>query len=278
MNVFDIQLNEISYQPGSQIEGTLKILKGGGLALKDVEFKVEGKELTTIAKNENYTDPKSNTTQTRSVTYREENKFFYLDLSSFIFNAKDTGNQIYEIPFNFVLPEMVMSSYHGTNVIISYEVTALWHNRWSGDEKQITSFSVVPPLNVSNSGKINAVGSNNKGVQIILNLEKQSYRRGDSITGICKISYPNHKVRSVSFLLIGTEKAFAQGQSESITKEYKQPINLDKDKDIDINFMIPLEIPFSYAGKLSENSYVVDLKADIAFSSDVHAKEDIFTF
>jgi len=204
--------------------------------------------------------------------------FFNLDLSPFIFDAKDIDNRLYEIPFNFVLPDMLLSSYHGTNANISYEVTALWHNRWSNDEKQITSFSVVPSLNVSNSGKINVGGSNNKGVQISLNLENQSYKRGDSITGIAKILDPNNKVRSISFFLIGTEKTFAQGQSEDIAKEYKQSLNLDKDKDININFMIPLEIPFSYTGKLSGYSYMVDLKADIAFSADVHAKADIFIF
>lgn len=170
-----------------------------------------------------------------------------------------------------------MPSYHGTNVNISYEITSIWH-RWSNDEKQMFTFSVVPQLNLSNSSKINTSGSNNKGVRIILNLEDQSYKRAGSITGLARVTDPNDKIRSLSFLLIGTEKTFAQGQSEFIIKEHKQSLDLVKERDINIDLKIPADIPFSYVGKLSEYSYVVDLKADIAFAADVHAKENVFIY
>ncbi len=106
-------------------------------------------------------------------------------------------------------------------------------------------------------------------------LENQSYKKGVSIRGVAKILDPNKKIRSLSFILIGTEKALAQGQSESVAKEYGQNLNLVRDKDIYINFMIPSDLSFSFVGKLSEYSYVVDLKADIALSADIHAKADI---
>ena len=112
MNVFKIQLNETTYKTGSQVSGTLKILGGGGLSLRDVSINVEGKESTTIIKNEDFTNPNSLTAQTRSVTYSEENKFFHLDLSHFIFNAHDIGEQFYEIPFNFVLPDTLLPTFH----------------------------------------------------------------------------------------------------------------------------------------------------------------------
>lgn len=227
MNGFNIQLNETTYKIGSQVNGVLKILKGGGLSLRDVSINVEGKESTTIIKNENFTNPNSHTSQTRSVTYREENKFFHLDLSQFIFDAKEIGEQFYEIPFNFILPDTLLPTFQSTNVDISYELTAIWQKKWAGDEKQTTNFLVVPSANMPNSQKISVSESNNKGIQISLDLEKQAYKKGESITGIAKISDPNKKIRSLSFILIGTEKALAQGQSESNSKEHEQKLNLD---------------------------------------------------
>jgi len=126
VNVFNIQLNETTYKTGSQVNGVLKILRGGGLSLRDVSINVEGKESTTIIKSENFTNPNSHSTQTRPVTYSEENKFFNLDLSQFIFNAKEIGEQFYEIPFNFILPDTLLPTFHSTNANISYELTAIW--------------------------------------------------------------------------------------------------------------------------------------------------------
>lgn len=275
MNVFDIQTNETTYKPGSQVSGTIKILRGGGLSLRDISIKVEGKESTIIIKNEQFTTPDSHTNQTRPVTYTEENAFYHLDLSQFVFNAHDTNEQFYEIPFNFILPELSLPTFHSNNVDISYEITAIWERKWSGDEKQTASFLVVPSMNVSNYQQIKVSGSNNKGIQIGLDLERQAYSRRESIKGIAKILDPNKKIRSLSFILIGTEKALAKGQSESISKVQEQKLRLDLEKDIDINFVIPQDIPFSFTGKLSAYSYEVDLKGDIALSSDIHAKAGI---
>ena len=75
--------------------------------------------------------------------------------------------------------------------------------------------------------------------------------------------------------MIGTEKALAQGQSESNSKEHEQKLDLVLEKDITISFTIPSEISFSFNGKLSQYSYEADLKADIALAADIHAKTGI---
>src|SRR6187401_2985887 len=106
MNVFTIHTNETTYKPGSQVNGTIKIQKGGGVSLRDISIKVEGKESTNIIKNEDSTFSDSSTSQTIAVTYTEENVFFHLDLSQFVFNADDKNEQFYETPFNFILPNM----------------------------------------------------------------------------------------------------------------------------------------------------------------------------
>ena len=51
-NVFKIQNNETTYKPGSQLKGPIKILRGGGLSLRDISIKVQGKESTIIIKKE----------------------------------------------------------------------------------------------------------------------------------------------------------------------------------------------------------------------------------
>ena len=207
MNGFKIQNNEFTYKPGSQVSGTMKILRGGGLSLRDISMKVEGKESTIVIKNEQFTTTDSHINQTRPVTYTEDNIFFHLDLSQFVFGTRDMNEQFYEIPFNFILPNISLPTFHSNNVNISYEITAIWERKWSSDEKQTGSFLVVPSVNISNPRQIKVSESNNKGIQISLYIEKQTYRRGESLKGIAKISDPNKKIRSLSFLLIGTEKA-----------------------------------------------------------------------
>jgi hypothetical protein len=276
MNVFHIQFNETTYKVGSEVKGALKILKGGGLSLRDIELWVEGKESTTITKHENSTDPDSPTTQPRSVTYNEENKFLNLDLSSFIFEAQDQGGQFYEVPFHFNLSDAYPPTYKSKNVKISYELTALWKNRWTGGDKQTATFTVIPSTIMSEPSKLTAIGSNDKGIQITLNLDKQSFKKGEFITGTAKVLDPNNKIRSLSFILIGTEKVLAQGQSESIVNENESKLNAVEGQDAtNINFRIPLEIPFSFQGSLVGYTYEGDLKADIAFSADVHAKVNL---
>ena len=73
--------------------------------------------------------PDTHTNQTGSVNYTEENAFFDLDLSQFVFNAYKVNEQSYEIPFNFILPEMSLPTFHSNNVIISYEITAIWERK-----------------------------------------------------------------------------------------------------------------------------------------------------
>ena len=172
MNVFKIQINETTYKPGSRVNGTIKILRGGGLSLRDISIKVEGKESTIVIKNEQFTTPDAHTNQTRPVTYTEENAFFHLDLSQFVFNAHEVNEQFYDIPFNFILPEMSLPTFHSNNINITYEITAIWERKWSSDEKQTANFLVVPSVNISNPQQIKVSGSNNKGIQISLDLER----------------------------------------------------------------------------------------------------------
>ena len=110
-------------------------------------------------------------------------------------------------------------------------------------------------MNISNPRQIKAIGSYNKGIQISLDLERQAYSRGESIKGIAKILDINKKIRSLSFFLIGTEKALSKGQSESISKVQEQKLTLDLENDIDLDFMISQDRPFSFTGKISEYSY-----------------------
>jgi len=124
-NGFKIHNYEATYKPESQVCGTIKILKGDGLSLRDISIKVEVKESTIIIKNGQFTTPTSHTNQTRSVTYTEENAFFHLDPSQFVFNAYDMNEQFYEIPFNFTLPDMSLPTFHSNNINISYEITAI---------------------------------------------------------------------------------------------------------------------------------------------------------
>jgi hypothetical protein len=102
VKVFNIQINAITYNAGSQVNGALKILRGGGISLRDLSIKVEDKGSTIIIKNEQFTTQDSHTNQTRPVTYTEESVFFYLDLSEFVFNADDMNEQFYDFLFNFI--------------------------------------------------------------------------------------------------------------------------------------------------------------------------------
>ncbi len=78
------------------------------------------------------------------------------------------------------MPDTLLSTFHSSNVNVSYDITAMWKKRWGSDEKQTAIFSVVPSMNMTNSHRINVSGTNNKGILISIDLENQSYE-----TGIC---------------------------------------------------------------------------------------------
>ena len=105
---------------------------------------------------------------------------------------------------------MSLPTFNSNNVNIAYEITEIWERRWSDDENQTATFLVVPSVDFSNPQHIKVSRSYSKGIQISLDLERQAYSRAESIKGIAKI-LDIKKNRSLSFFLIGTERAVAKG-------------------------------------------------------------------
>jgi hypothetical protein len=87
-------------------------------------------------------------------------------------------------------------------------------------------------------------------------------------------------VRGLEIVLSGIEHAFAQGHERvSRIEKYEKKIDLDRNGDNDFDdYTIPFEFPIpnnvfqSYTGKYSEYFWGLEVKLNIAWSSDINAR------
>jgi hypothetical protein len=113
------------------------------------------------------------------------------------------------------------------------------------------------------------------------------YSPGDTIKGELAILLPpnqegknKNKIREMKITLNGIEHAFAQGlQRVSTIEKYEKKIELDVNRNgennadnISFEFQIPKDINQSYIGEYSEYFWGLEIKLNIAWSSDVKAR------
>jgi hypothetical protein len=116
------------------------------------------------------------------------------------------------------------------------------------------------------------------GMQI--ELDKNTFRAGDDITGRITIKNPTQKIiRKVKVLLRAKEYANAQGHTRYITLK-KHKFRIEKENIIEgvpSPFIIPIPrtVKTSYHGILSRCEWFLEFQVDIALGFDVKVKHKI---
>src|SRR5215218_9525757 len=225
-----LNLEKSQYHGGKKVKGNLTITSNKDTVSRAFKFIAEGKEETKITVSEPYSSSSSSSSsysnEYRNVTYTSSNVFFFQDLSDFlkdnslmdIEKARDDKDIVIkkgkiEVPFEFIIPDNILSSYNGKNAWIKYSVKATIDKKMKMDVNSSINFEVISQYdNNSNISRPISV-STFKGnyLELKLDLDKSVYNAGDTIRGTINVSKlnPNIDIRGIEIILIATEKATA---------------------------------------------------------------------
>lgn len=305
-----LTIDKAKYQAGETVKGKLVVSIDNKKDINARSFRIisEGEEKTKVTVNEpstSYDDKGNSTSSSHSVTYHDSDIFFSTNLEHFLSKSSnpslisntDNGITIHkgstEMPFEFLLPNNILSSYNGRNASITYEIKATIDKKLRSDINSSISFDVVTikeeEKNNNNNSTIYASDKNRKtGLYIILDLANNTYKIGDTIEGAIFIGKPNSNsnsnlnstktetttIRGIKIKLIATEYATAHGRNvttmiQSIDNEI---LNWKENEKTPFKIKIPETIiTKSYRSKLSKLYWEVKANVDIPMDKDLNA-------
>jgi len=289
-----LNLEKSQYYNGEKVKGNLTITSNKDIVSRAFKLITEGKEETKITVSEPYSGSSSSSSysnEQRNVTYTSSNVFFFQDLFDFLKNnslidikkARDGKDIVIrkgktDVPFEFIIPDNILSSYNGKNAWIKYSVKATIDKKMRMDVNSSINFEVISSQYDNNSNisrPISVSTFKTNDLVLKLDLDKSVYNAGDKIRGTINISKlnPDIDIRGIETILIATEKATASSRIVASTMyENKYKITDWKEKqDCPFEIDIPGDVIKSYRGRYSEIIWEIKAKVDLPLSQDLNA-------
>jgi hypothetical protein len=287
-------LEKSQYYNGEKVKGYLTITSNKDIVSRAFKLITKGKEETKITVSEPYSGSSSSSSysnEQRNVTYTSSNVFFFQDLFDFIKNnslidikkVRDGKDIVIrkgkiDVPFEFIIPDNILSSYNGKNAWIKYSVKATIDKKMRMDVNSSINFEVISSQYDNNSNisrPISVSTFKTNDLVLKLDLDKSVYNAGDKIRGTINISKlnPDIDIRGIETILIATEKATASSRIVASTMyENKYKITDWKEKqDCPFEIDIPGDVIKSYRGRYSEIIWEIKAKVDLPLSQDLNA-------
>jgi len=289
-----LNLEKSQYYNGEKVKGNLTITSNKDIVSRAFKLITEGKEETKITVSEPYSGSSSSSSYSnehRNVTYTSSNVFFFQDLFDFLKNnslinikkARDGKDIVIrkgkiDVPFEFIIPDNILSSYNGKNAWIKYSVKATIDKKMRMDVNSSINFEVISSQYDNNSNisrPISVSTFKTNDLVIKLDLDKSVYNAGDKIRGTINISKlnPDIDIRGIETILIATEKATASSRIVASTmyeNKYKITDWTEK-QDCPFEIDIPGDVIKSYRGRYSEIIWEIKAKVDLPLSQDLNA-------
>jgi len=289
-----LNLEKSQYYNGEKVKGNLTITSNKDIVSRAFKLITKGKEETKITVSEPYSGSSSSSSysnEQRNVTYTSSNVFFFQDLFDFLKNnslidikkVRDGKDIVIrkgkiDVPFEFIIPDNILSSYNGKNAWIKYSVKATIDKKMRMDVNSSINFEVISSQYDNNSNisrPISVSTFKTNDLVLKLDLDKSVYNAGDKIRGTINISKlnPDIDIRRIETILIATEKATASSRIVASTMyENKYKITDWKEKqDCPFEIDIPGDVIKSYRGRYSEIIWEIKAKVDLPLSQDLNA-------
>jgi len=289
-----LNLEKSQYYNGEKVKGNLTITSNKDIVSRAFKLITKGKEETKITVSEPYSGSSSSSSysnEQRNVTYTSSNVFFFQDLFDFLKNnslinikkARDGKDIVIrkgkiDVPFEFIIPDNILSSYNGKNAWIKYSVKATIDKKMRMDVNSSINFEVISSQYDNNSNisrPISVSTFKTNDLVLKLDLDKSVYNAGDKIRGTINISKlnPDIDIRGIETILIATEKATASSRIVASTMyENKYKITDWKEKqDCPIEIDIPRDVIKSYRRRYSEIRWEIKAKVDLHLRQDLNA-------
>src|SRR6476620_3702263 len=289
-----LNLEKSQYYNGEKVKGNLTITSNKDIVSRAFKLITKGKEETKITVSEPYSGSSSSSSysnEQRNVTYTSSNVFFFQDLFDFLKNnslinikkARDGKDIVIrkgkiDFPFEFIIPDNILSSYNGKNAWIKYSVKATIDKKMRMDVNSSINFEVISSQYDNNSHisrPISVSTFKTNDLVLKLDLDKSVYNAGDKIRGTINISKlnPDIDIRGIETILIATEKATESSRIVASTM-YKNKYKITdwKEKqDCPFEINIPEDVIKSYRGRYSEIIWEIKAKIDLPLSQDLNA-------
>ena len=228
-----LNLEKSQYYNGEKVKGNLTITSNKDIVSRAFKLITKGKEETKITVSEPYSGSSSSSSysnEQRNVTYTSSNVFFFQDLFDFLKNnslidikkVRDGKDIVIrkgkiDVPFEFIIPDNILSSYNGKNAWIKYSVKATIDKKMRMDVNSSINFEVISSQYDNNSNisrPISVSTFKTNDLVLKLDLDKSVYNAGDKIRGTINISKlnPDIDIRRIETILIATEKATASSR------------------------------------------------------------------
>ena len=289
-----LNLEKSQYYNGEKVKGNLTITSNKDIVSRAFKLITKGKEETKITVSEPYSGSSSSSSysnEQRNVTYTSSNVFFFQDLFDFLKNnslidikkVRDGKDIVIrkgkiDVPFEFIIPDNILSSYNGKNAWIKYSVKATIDKKMRMDVNSSINFEVISSQYDNNSNisrPISVSTFKTNDLVLKLDLDKSVYNAGDKIRGTINISKlnPDIDIRGIETILMATEKATASSRIVASTMyENKYKITDWKEKqDCPFEIDIPGDVIKSYRGRYSEIIWEIKAKVDLPLSQDLNA-------
>ena len=289
-----LNLEKSQYYNGEKVKGNLTITSNKDIVSRAFKLITKGKEETKITVSEPYSGSSSSSSYSneyRNVTYTSSNVFFFQDLFDFLKNnslidikkVRDGKDIVIrkgkiDVPFEFIIPDNILSSYNGKNAWIKYSVKATIDKKMRMDVNSSINFEVIScqydnNSNISRPISVSTFKTND--LVLKLDLDKSVYNAGDKIRGTINISKlnPDIDIRGIETILIATEKATASSRIVASTmyeNKYKITDWTEK-QDCPFEIDIPGDVIKSYRGRYSEIIWEIKAKVDLPLSQDLNA-------
>ena len=289
-----LNLEKSQYYNGEKVKGNLTITSNKDIVSRAFKLITKGKEETKITVSEPYSGSSSSSSysnEQRNVTYTSSNVFFFQDLFDFLKNnslidikkVRDGKDIVIrkgkiDVPFEFIIPDNILSSYNGKNAWIKYSVKATIDKKMRMDVNSSINFEVISSQYDNNSNisrPISVSTFKTNDLVLKLDLDKSVYNAGDKIRGTINISKlnPDIDIRGIETILIATEKATASSRIVASTmyeNKYKI-IDWKEKQDCPFEIDIPGDVIKSYRGRYSEIIWEIKAKVDLPLSQDLNA-------
>jgi hypothetical protein len=214
--------------------------------------------------------PTPTTTRTETETLQESDTFFMKDV--------ELSSSTSPVSFDLELPSDARNSYQGKYAWITYEVQAI-ADRWGPfDPAKEVGFNVVNPGQAQTSGTKVSFNKEADGMQVTIELQKDAFSSGETITGNITIKNPGRKeIKTAEIILKGIEVANAQNASRTTNlEEYKKNINWNEGGTASFDMQIPKESRKSYSGKYFRYYWEFEVHINLGFwSQDIHVNRVI---
>jgi hypothetical protein len=272
-----ISVNQPYYHPGDIIQGVVHVECPKRQKVRSIVLEAVGYERTRIVESHGVGKHR------HTHTYISQNSMHQFAVT--LLGECELEPGAYDYPFEYVLPQQLLPTYHGFDAVVAYTVTAnVDIPMWFDANQTIETIVVIPRCDVTLQ-KVPAsfatpTANDPTKPGFMVTLARTMFLAGERIKGNFMVTGNGGKtIRKADVTIQLVENAVAQGHSRvnygtlghgQIAGEYLIP-----GQTVPFELVIPPTISTAYNGVYSRVSFMLAINLDVAWAFDTSAAQPL---